>query len=110
MPRQLIFNCLNCVFEILEYDKNTLFSCLLVNRQWCDISVRILWRDVWNFQNDDYDYKPYVSTSIVNTLISCLPKESKDLLQFFIVTIIQNLHCLIIHHFSKLFQYTESIE
>src|SRR6266496_6007720 len=61
---QLPDDCLNKIFEHLEYDKITLYSCLLVNRLWCKISVRILWRDIRNY----------------NTLIACLPNESKEIL------------------------------
>src|SRR6266498_254189 len=61
---QLPDDCLNEIFEYLEYDKITLYSCLLVNRLWCKISVRILWRNIRNY----------------NTLITCLPNESKEIL------------------------------
>src|SRR5215216_6431937 len=54
-------DCLNEIFEYLEEDKVTLRSCLLVNRLWCEVSVRILWRSIRNY----------------NTLIACLPNESK---------------------------------
>src|SRR4051794_17925232 len=59
---QLPVDCLNEIFQCLEKDKITLHSCLLVNRLWCEVSVRILWTSVWNY----------------GTLISCLPKESKE--------------------------------
>ena len=61
---QLFADCLNEIFEYLEEDKVTLRSCLLVNRLWCEVSVRILWRRIRNY----------------NTLIACLPKESIDIL------------------------------
>ncbi len=63
MPRQLPADCLNEVFKHLE-DKVTLHSCLSVNRLWCEISVQVLWRNIWNY----------------NTLIACLPNESKEVL------------------------------
>ena len=63
MLRQLPADCLNDIFEYLE-DKVGLRSCLLVNRFWCKVSVRILWRNIQSY----------------NTLISCLPNESKELL------------------------------
>src|SRR2546421_2218755 len=63
MP-QLPADCLNEIFEYLEKDKVTLRSCLLVNRLWCEVSVRILWREIRNY----------------NTLIACLPNESKEIL------------------------------
>ena len=39
-------------------------SCLLVSRLWCETSVRILWKNIQNY----------------NTLIACLPNESKEIL------------------------------
>ena len=61
---QLHTDCLYKIFEDLEDDKVTLLSCLLVNRLWCEVSVRILWREIRNY----------------NTLIACLPNESKEIL------------------------------
>ncbi len=63
MPHQLPADCLNDIFECLE-DKATLRSCLLVNHLWCEVSVRFLWTNIQNY----------------NTLISCLPNESKEIL------------------------------
>src|ERR1044071_1109374 len=64
MSCQLPADCLNEIFEYLENDKVTLRSCLLVNHLWCEVSVGILWRSICNY----------------NTLISCLPNESKEIL------------------------------
>ncbi|EXX75449.1 uncharacterized protein OCT59_005009 [Rhizophagus irregularis] len=66
---QLPDDCLNEIFEHIEDDRFTLHSCLLVNRYWCDVSVRILWRNIWNY-----------SISNFSTLIACLPNESKEIL------------------------------
>ncbi len=62
MPCRLPADCLNDIFEYLE--KEDLRSYLLVDRLWCEISVPILWTDIQNF----------------NTLIACLPNESKEIL------------------------------
>ncbi|PKY40018.1 hypothetical protein RhiirA4_453315 [Rhizophagus irregularis] len=78
MPRQLHADCLNYIFEYLYDDKITLYSCLLVNHLCCEVAVRILWRNVWKFY--DFGEKPYISLSIINTLIACLPKESEEIL------------------------------
>ncbi|CAB4389915.1 unnamed protein product [Rhizophagus irregularis] len=60
-------------------DKFTLHSCLLVNRLWCEISVRILWRNILNFKfGKKRSFK--IETSILSTLIACLPNESKNIL------------------------------
>src|ERR1700752_594896 len=63
MSRQLPADCLNEIFVYLE-DEEILDSCLLVNQLWCEVSVRILWRKIRNY----------------NTLIACLPINSKEIL------------------------------
>ena len=73
---QLPTDCLVEIFEYLEDDKTTLCSCLLVNRLWCEIAVRILWKDVLSFS---ISYPKDVLT-VLSSLIACLPNESKDLL------------------------------
>jgi hypothetical protein len=35
------------IFEQLKDDKNTLCSCLLVNKTWCEIIIPILWKNPW---------------------------------------------------------------
>src|ERR1044072_573825 len=61
---QLSADCLNEIFEYFEDDAVNLRSYLFVNRLWCEVSVRILWRSIRNY----------------NTLIACLPTESKEIL------------------------------
>ncbi|PKK62316.1 hypothetical protein RhiirC2_855758 [Rhizophagus irregularis] len=78
MTCQLPTDCLNDIFEYLEEDKFTLHSCLLANHLWCEISVRILWRNIWNFNYQQRSSR--VASSILSTLIACLPDESKKLL------------------------------
>ncbi|CAI2168349.1 2563_t:CDS:2 [Funneliformis geosporum] len=59
---------IDILYEILEHiedDRMTLFSCLLVNHIWCKISVRILWKNIQNF----------------DTLVACLPNESIEKLR-----------------------------
>jgi hypothetical protein len=73
-------DCLHEIFEHLEEDKTALYSCLLVNRLWCKISVRILWRNVWNYKVIYQRPSLRAVTSIFSTLIACLPNESKELL------------------------------
>ncbi|PKY22428.1 hypothetical protein RhiirB3_436407 [Rhizophagus irregularis] len=68
MP-QLTADCLDEIFEHLADDEFTLRSCILVNRLWCKVSIRILWRNAWNYNFSDF-----------RTLIACLPSESKKIL------------------------------
>src|SRR5947207_2681070 len=77
MPYLLPADCLNEIFEYLDCDKITLHSCLLVNRLWCEVSVRILWR---SFKFLAYKHRYRVASSILSTLIACLPNKSKELL------------------------------
>ncbi|PKY19485.1 hypothetical protein RhiirB3_523551 [Rhizophagus irregularis] len=79
MSSQLPTECLNNIFEYLEDDKTTLYSCLLVNRLYCKVAVEILWKDVWNFQNNNYE--PKTRLSIFNMLITFLTKESMERLR-----------------------------
>ncbi|CAB4416120.1 unnamed protein product [Rhizophagus irregularis] len=73
---KLPFECVNEIFEYLDEDKITLYSCLLVNRFWCESAVRILWRNIWNFRYS----RTHAPFAIISTLINCLPDESKDFL------------------------------
>ncbi|CAI2162524.1 13026_t:CDS:1 [Funneliformis geosporum] len=77
----LITDCLNEVFEFLEEDHYTLHSCLLVNRFWCKVSVRNLWRNVWDFKyNFPVIRQMCISSKILSTLIACLPNDLRDYL------------------------------
>ena len=67
---QLNADCLNEIFEYLENENKTLRSCLLVNRLWCEVAIRILWRNSKNYCSLDF-----------RTLISCLPNKSKEILR-----------------------------
>src|SRR4051812_2416227 len=66
---QLSSDCLNDIFEYLNDDKYTLHSCILVNRLWCEISVKFFWRNGWDYNISNF-----------STLIACLPNESKEIL------------------------------
>jgi hypothetical protein len=82
MSFQLSSDCLNEIFKYLEEDKISLHSCLLVDRHWCRTSVRILWRNVWDFKYSvPYSNRLRIEKAILSTLIACLPKESKELLR-----------------------------
>ncbi|GBB85337.1 hypothetical protein RclHR1_01190013 [Rhizophagus clarus] len=73
-------DCLHEIFEHLEEDKTALYSCSLVNRLWCKISVKILWRNIWNYKVIYQQPSLRAVSSILSTLIACLPDKSKELL------------------------------
>ncbi|PKC60413.1 hypothetical protein RhiirA1_468053 [Rhizophagus irregularis] len=66
---------LHLIFEYLEDNKNDLYSCLLVNKTWCEIIVLILWKDPWN----ELTNFPHFSSTILllNVIISHIQDEAK---------------------------------
>ncbi|CAI2180779.1 11480_t:CDS:1 [Funneliformis geosporum] len=74
------------ILECLNEDMISLHSCLLVNKDWSEIAVEILWRDIYIIQaraNEIYgiDLEDESDQNILSTLYSCLPKESHELLK-----------------------------
>src|SRR3954453_3288350 len=63
----------NLIFNELR-DKNSLHSCLLVNKEWCNIVVPILWKEYSLHGENSQNEK------LFNTILSCLPSSSKQLL------------------------------
>src|SRR6266480_4316180 len=53
------------LFEELQDVSKSLFSCLLVNRLWCETVVPILWRNPWRY---DSNYQNKSSLSNIVTL------------------------------------------
>jgi hypothetical protein len=45
------------IFEELQDDSKSLFSCLMVNRYWCDTVIPILWRNPWCYSGINYSNK-----------------------------------------------------
>ncbi|RIB14309.1 hypothetical protein C2G38_2248326 [Gigaspora rosea] len=60
--------CILEIFSKIKDDKNSLFSCLLVNRQWCRNAVPILWSDPLCFP---------IKPSLIETYLSTLNIEEK---------------------------------
>ncbi|CAG8654162.1 9545_t:CDS:1 [Funneliformis caledonium] len=75
---RLTHDCLLIVFKELKKDIRSLFSCLLVNRLWCETAVPILWKNPWALFQHHSITNNY--ESLYNTIISLLPQESKDFL------------------------------
>jgi hypothetical protein len=45
------------IFEELQEDSKSLFSCLMVNRLWCETVIPILWRNPWCYNGVNYRNK-----------------------------------------------------
>ncbi|RIA79555.1 hypothetical protein C1645_63247 [Glomus cerebriforme] len=56
---QLNKDILFLLFEELQADSKSLFSCLLVNRLWCETGIPILWRNPWRY-DINYTNKCYL--------------------------------------------------
>src|SRR6266487_6573848 len=61
------------IFEELQHERNSLYSCLLVNRTWCKIIIPILWKNPWKYVTETKN--PQFSAII----ISHLSNEAKEI-------------------------------
>ncbi|PKC70281.1 hypothetical protein RhiirA1_454965 [Rhizophagus irregularis] len=61
------------IFEELQDDSKSLFSCLMVNRTWCEIVISILWRNPWC-----YDIKYYNKSYLFAIIVSYLSDDIKE--------------------------------
>ncbi|RIA99407.1 hypothetical protein C1645_811429 [Glomus cerebriforme] len=72
---------LSLIFEELQDDKKSLYSCLLVNRFWCETAVSILWKDPWTFLMKRGLMKFYKAKLFFNTILLHLSEDSRKFLQ-----------------------------
>jgi hypothetical protein len=56
------------IFEELQDNSSSFFSCLMVNRLWCETVVPILWRNPWSYSGIVYRNR---SRSCLFFIISC---------------------------------------
>src|ERR1044072_7055964 len=65
-----------------QAEKGTLYSCLLVNKEWCTVIVPILWKKFsWDWDTSWFnDHVNESEEKLFNTILSCLPSSSKQLL------------------------------
>src|SRR5436190_11356389 len=63
------------IFEELQDDSKSLFSCLMVNRLWCETVIPILWRNPWRYT---FDY--YIKSSLYSIVVFYLPDDIKKFL------------------------------
>jgi hypothetical protein len=58
-------------FKELQNDKKTLYSCLLVNKTWCEMIIPILWKNPWKDRNEKLLFNiifSYLSNELKNKL------------------------------------------
>ncbi|GBB99119.1 hypothetical protein RclHR1_03420002 [Rhizophagus clarus] len=61
------------IFKQLQDDTKVLYSCLSVNKTWCETSVPILWNNPWN-----YSLRKKNEMLFLNVIISHLSNASKN--------------------------------
>ncbi|CAB4383003.1 unnamed protein product [Rhizophagus irregularis] len=66
-------NCLNLILDYLKDNKEALFSCLLVNRLFCQHVIPYLWSSPFELETNPNKHK-----LILRTYISCLCEEEKQ--------------------------------
>ncbi|PKC60723.1 hypothetical protein RhiirA1_467643 [Rhizophagus irregularis] len=75
--KKLNIHCLILIFDELRADKKSLYSCLLVNKEWCYLVIPILWK---NYPTYFIMISEKSREKFSNIILSCLPKSSKQLL------------------------------
>ncbi|RIA98054.1 hypothetical protein C1645_870951 [Glomus cerebriforme] len=63
------------MFEVLQDDSKSLFSCLIVNRLWCETAISILWRNPWR-----YDIGYHNKRSLYSVITYYLSDDIKEFL------------------------------
>src|SRR6266498_1452051 len=64
------------IFKELNNDKKSLYSCLLVNRTWCEIAVPILWKNPRQYFITDN-----AKSMLFDVILLHLSEESRDVLK-----------------------------
>ncbi|CAB4417158.1 unnamed protein product [Rhizophagus irregularis] len=62
------------IFEEFLNDSRSLFSCLIVNRLWCETAIPILWRNPWRYEIS------YNNESLFYDIVSYLTDDIKEFL------------------------------
>lgn len=67
-----------CIYNILTFlEFSYLYNCLFINRNWCVISIPILWRDPF-YSSENKKHK--LKNTLLNTLLSLLNEEEISLM------------------------------
>ncbi|RIB22359.1 hypothetical protein C2G38_2072335 [Gigaspora rosea] len=76
-------DCLYQIFQHFKDDSKTLHSCLLSNRSCCELIIPILWADPWKLilKKKSTSGCRFSFISLLSTLLSSLPFESKRILR-----------------------------
>ncbi|PKC63385.1 hypothetical protein RhiirA1_463835 [Rhizophagus irregularis] len=108
------------IFEELQYNKsirnvrNTLYSCLLVNKTWCSVIIPILWKNPWSSKKSNNNVIiSHLSNEAKKNLRNQIKngKNASTILQRPLYNYVSFCKYLDFYHLDKLlFRYTRKIE
>src|SRR2546421_8629384 len=52
MASKIPIDILSIIFEELEKEHSTLYPCIFVNREWCQVGIPLLWKNPWKIFNE----------------------------------------------------------
>src|ERR1051325_3589579 len=83
MASKLPVDIMSIIFDDVEQENdNTLYSCIFVSREWCQMAVPFLWKNPW--KKIDYNKRDYTVNQfkvLFNCFLMMLSKESKEFLK-----------------------------
>ncbi|CAG8537368.1 2470_t:CDS:1 [Funneliformis caledonium] len=65
------------VFKFLRQDRNTLFSCTLVNRTICRLAIPLLWKNPFMSNDSLEEINQYKSALLIRTYLACLTEDER---------------------------------
>src|SRR2546429_1281916 len=82
MSSKLSIDILSIIFEDLEQENyKALYSCIFVNREWCQVAIPFLWKNPWK----KWKFYNYAQINQYKILFKCflmmISKESKEFLK-----------------------------
>ncbi|CAG8437866.1 11550_t:CDS:2 [Rhizophagus irregularis] len=88
MTSKLSVDILSMIFEELEKEISTLYSCVFVNREWCQLGIPVLWKNPWKIFNeinwmncDKYEDAEIRYKILFRNFLMLMTKEQKDFLK-----------------------------
>ncbi|RIA99189.1 hypothetical protein C1645_747588 [Glomus cerebriforme] len=88
MASKLSIDILSMIFEELEIEISTLYSCIFVNREWCQLGIPFLWKNPWKIFNeinwmnhDKYEDVVIRYKILFRNFFMLMTKEQKDFLK-----------------------------
>ncbi|CAB4408815.1 unnamed protein product [Rhizophagus irregularis] len=103
--QKLPSNCFEEILDSMDNDRNTLFSCALVNRHWCRLSIPLLWRRPF-----EYGYPKDFGLKLLKIYISFLAVEEKELLRAQDIKVPDNINNSNSNNNKLLFEYPKYIQ